>query len=99
MTDGLAAEVQRLLAEARDEARAEGYAAGLAAQLGDVEVSEEWGVRLTWPDGGHTDSLWKGTRAEAEATAEHHKPLPPLRVGGLVRRFVLTLPAEVVEER
>lgn len=62
-----------------------------------ADVVEEWGVRLIWA-GGHTDGFWRDSREAAEEVAARHRPLPPLKIGGVVRRLRLALPAETVEE-
>lgn len=72
----------------------------LTALLLDAEVREEWGVRLSWPDGRRPDDDRFGFRDRVGVEtylAEMDEDMPLLR-GTLIRRLHLTLPAEIVEE-
>lgn len=69
----------------------------LAALFAACEVREEWGCRLTVPD-GHIPDCWREHREAAEAMADWHIRNRSIATPTLIRRLHLTLPAEAATE-
>jgi hypothetical protein len=63
-----------------------------------AEVTEEWGTRVTWPDGS-SQTWFRESRAAAEKTASFHRPPMMVTVGQVVRRQVWTGPWQTDTEK
>lgn len=68
----------------------------LAALLDGGTVREQWGCRLTVPDGEIPD-CWRESREAAEAMVAWHINNRSIATPALIRRLHLTLAAEVME--
>lgn len=64
----------------------------------DSLVREEWGARITWPE-GHTEDWWATNRAQAVKWVFYHDGEYSVCTSELIRRYIVTTPAEVISER